>query len=103
MAEISTYHDEAKECMNSRATLAIVLSFGLISAGQTSKDPQQTSYQSRAEQTVAILLADNGSAPIPGFLQTLVSQLGDDAGGLPQYCLNFSRPKPLMRICKGSY
>lgn len=54
--------------------------------GQASNSHQQPAGRSSPEETVAILLADNGQAPIPGFLQTLVSQLGDDAAvGVIQY------------------
>lgn len=44
------------------------------------------SHQSEAERTVATLLADNGLAPLPGFVDTLVTRLGDGAAvGVIQY------------------
>jgi hypothetical protein len=42
--------------------------------------------RSEAEKTVAILLGDDGHAPIPGFVATLVNRLGDGAAvGIIQY------------------
>ena len=46
----------------------------------------QQPRQSEAERTVATLLADNGLAPLPGFVDTLVTRLGDGAAvGVIQY------------------
>jgi hypothetical protein len=65
---------------------AVALLWCVASAAQTSNSPKQAAYRSEEEKTIAILLADNGTAPIFGFLQTGVSQLGDDAAvGVMQY------------------
>jgi hypothetical protein len=53
---------------------------------QTAIGSPQTPRQPEAEQTIAILLADHGQAPIPGFIATLVSRMGDGAAvGMMQY------------------
>lgn len=66
--------------------LVILLLFCVVSMGQTSSFSPQIADRSSPEQTVASLLADDGQAPIFGFLQTVVSQLGDDAAvGVIQY------------------
>lgn len=64
-------------------TLVSVYASGV---SQTVTSSQPASPRSDAEQTVAILLADNGRAPIPGFVETSVNRLGDGAAlGIIQY------------------
>jgi|HubBroStandDraft_6_1064221.scaffolds.fasta_scaffold273046_2 hypothetical protein len=54
--------------------------------GQATTGSESTPEGSNAEQTVAILLADGGQAPVPGFVQALVTRLGDGAAvGVIQY------------------
>ena len=72
--------------MRMRMIVAALSLFCAVSVGQTSHGPQPDPDRSPEEQTVAILLADNGQAPIPGFVQTLVNRMGDDAAiGVVQY------------------
>ena len=65
--------------MITRMIEVVVLLFCIVGVSQSPNSTSQGSYDSSAHQTVAMLMADNGQAPIPGFFQTLVSQLGDDA------------------------
>jgi hypothetical protein len=71
-----------------RLKVLVVMLFCCVGciAQEQKGDRSLTSHRSEEEQAVAILLADNGLAPIPGFLETRVSQLGDDAAvGVMQY------------------
>jgi hypothetical protein len=72
--------------MRIKNIVATMLLSCAVSVGQASQRPQQDLYRSSEERTVAMLLADNGQAAIPGFLQTLVNRMGDDAAvGIIQY------------------
>jgi hypothetical protein len=69
-----------------RTRIILVIAFLWCSAcvAQTQVEARQT--QPDPEGTVAILLGDNGQAPIPGFVDTLVRRLGDGAAvGVIQY------------------
>jgi hypothetical protein len=73
------------EIMRPRTIAATLLLLCAVGVAQT-RGAQRDLYRSEEEKTVAILLADNGTAPVPGFLDTRVSQLGDDAAiGVIQY------------------
>jgi hypothetical protein len=55
-------------------------------ARQALNASKPSSHRSDAERTVAMLLADNGQAPITGFTQTVITRLGDGAAvGVIQY------------------
>jgi hypothetical protein len=63
--------------------LTVLLAAGACCAQAGSRPGSKRSDE---ERTVAALLADNGRAPIPGFLETLVARLGDGAAvGVIQY------------------
>lgn len=92
-----------------RTVLVMAVLCCIVAVGQTSTDSQRDSHQSSAQQAVAILLADNGRAPIPGFLETRMSQLGDDAAvGVIQYLgerktttsKDFTSPQEIQRILR---
>lgn len=56
----------------------------ILTVGQTANGAHPD--RSEAEKTVSILLGDDGHAPIPGFVATLVNRLGDGAAvGIIQY------------------
>lgn len=74
VAEVTYYKDGMRITI-----MTVVLLCCAAIAAQTSSGSERTFHESDGEQIAAMLLADDGRAPIFGFLETQVGQLGDDA------------------------